>query len=255
MQTDYSIGIFNSMYYFYRLLLTDFDLFDEFVSPSQWMVLIFFLFSTAILVIVMMNVLIAIILDAYQNLNQKKDIIYENNRMKIMSEIERYDSQNIRTKINDQFLIAIFKNDHGIKTTTLTDLAGDMKNIRKELDEFRSTFSQLPKNSEKKQLGDEKEDKSEDIQPKKNENEEIFKQLVTITESMDQLKDNHNELKNENEDLRGLIKNTNNELIEFIKNNKNDNQGLIALIVEEVDKRLTEKIAKSMESIKPQKKK
>ena len=55
------------------------------------------------------------------------------------------------------------------------------------------------------------------------------------------------ELKDENKKIGALIEEN---------NNKNDNkEALINIIVEEVDKRLTNKIAQSMESIKAQKKK
>ena len=255
MQTDYKIGIFNSIYYFYRLLLTDFDLFDEYESPTQWMILIFFLTSTIILVIVMMNVLIAIILDAYQNLNQKKDIIYENNRMKILSEMEKYDTGKVKTKFAGNYLIAIFRNDPDSNVSSTNE---NGKNLKKEIDDLRSTFTQQ---KSMKNLQKENDSENDNIQPLKDDHQTLFNKLDDIDKRMSDIVQKFGEMNGKIADVQQVneeLKDENKKIGALIEenNNKNDNkEALINIIVEEVDKRLTNKIAQSMESIKAQKKK
>lgn len=228
-------------------MLTDFDLFDDYESPTQWMILIFFLISTIILVIVMMNVLIAIILDAYQNLNQKKDIIYENIRMKILSEMEKYDSGKVNTKFAGNYLIAIFRNDPDGNVSSTKENENNW--IKKEFDDFKNTLTQQ---NSMKNLQKENKSENDDIQPPKdellNKIDDILKRFDEMNVKIEDLQQVNEELRNENKKIGALIEEN---------NNKNDNkETLINNIVEEVDKRLSNKIAQSMaESIKAQKKK
>ena len=166
--------------------------------------------------------------------------------MKIISEIGRYDPQKIGNIFKDKYLIVIYKNDPDNKTTTIDPMLTVMDEL-KSISRQKSLPNLPKKNVEKAEKSEHSEEKKKEKEVQKDEHTEIFKQLEKIADQITELKDSNDVLKNENQDLKELIQKS---------NDKNENkESLIALIVEEMDKRFTEKIAKSMDSINNPKKK
>ena len=248
--------------------MTDFDIFDEINSPAQWMVQIFFLTSTFVLVIVMMNVLIAIILNAYQSLDNKKDIIYENNRMKIINEFDRHSSEDRSIKLGGgNYLITLFRTEprmreplteendknalvnqqKGSSVMNLVDKGSTVVNSKKDplggKDNMAYNISSLYKSKEYNDEFEKLEKKARELERHEtevfNNNKEInnnneennIKQLEQINEVVTKA---INELKEENEKIKKMIQ----------KNDENNKENLATFILGKVEKLLDEKFGK-----------
>lgn len=68
------------LFYFYHVMLGDFDIFDNFASEQNFLGVIFikilFILTTFVLVIVMLNLFIAFVCDSYDKTISKKSSAY-----------------------------------------------------------------------------------------------------------------------------------------------------------------------------------
>lgn len=108
MQSNYDLNILKCALSLYLLVFSDFSDFDEISSPVESLVFIFFLLATLILIIVMLNLLISIISDTYGKVSKIWELTYEQNKMKIILDIET----NTQTRFKmEKFLVTLFRNN------------------------------------------------------------------------------------------------------------------------------------------------
>ena len=110
-----NLNIYEIFQSFYKLLLGDFSLFDSFYDGSQMDILIWiiFLISSLLLMIILLNILIAILNDAYITMMTKVKQILIGHKIMYLVEYERTmgkkTKQAINNSIND-YLLVVLKN-------------------------------------------------------------------------------------------------------------------------------------------------
>ena len=104
MQASNEISIFSIVNTFYRLVLGDFSRFDELGKESQiyWILWIFFLVSTLVLMVIMLNLLIAMISNTFSRVMEDNVLVDVYEKTKLINEIDEKMSEEACNKLASQ---------------------------------------------------------------------------------------------------------------------------------------------------------
>lgn len=88
-------------------MLGNYDNYSKLTSENEWFITFIYIFCTLLLVIVILNLLISLMSNTFQNVLNINNMAYDKNRMKIIADIDNLQNEGKKRG----FLITIFKNE------------------------------------------------------------------------------------------------------------------------------------------------
>jgi hypothetical protein len=113
---DYHQNLLQTFLVIYKLILGNADPYDEYESPIQISLILFYVLASLLLVIIMLNLLIAIVSDTNEKVSSMNELIYEKNRVHIIAEYYSYpqNKNKMTNLLKDKYLINVYNKNSRI---------------------------------------------------------------------------------------------------------------------------------------------
>ena len=154
--TEDSFNFFYIFTVFYRLLMGDFNQYDDIVVENSYFLWFIMLTFTVICVIVLLNLLISIISDSFQNVYKLKNQTRSYELMSLINDIDRQISDSSRQYLRDNakignYLFRFYTEDVKEETNYVLETYNSVKKMELQMQDLMYEIKLLQESSKKKE--------------------------------------------------------------------------------------------------------